>query len=49
MDPVDRVHEHFRESIATKETAAKQIAESIAEAGREGGPHADPSRDGRAG
>ncbi len=34
MDPVDRVREHFRESIATKETAAKQIAESIAEAGR---------------
>ena len=34
MDPVARVREHFAESIATKETAAEQIAESIAAAGR---------------
>jgi D-sedoheptulose 7-phosphate isomerase len=34
MDPVARVREHFAESIATKEAAAEQIAESIATAGR---------------
>jgi len=34
MDPVTRVREHFAESIATKEAAAEQIAESIATAGR---------------
>ena len=34
MDAVARVREHFAESIATKETAAEQIAESIATAGR---------------
>lgn len=33
MDPVIRVQEHFSESIATKETAVGQIAESIASAG----------------
>ena len=33
MDPVIRVQEHFSESIATKETAVGQIAESIAAAG----------------
>ncbi len=33
MDPVQRVRDHFAESIATKETAAEQIAESIAAAG----------------
>ena len=34
MDPVARVRDHFVESIATKETAAEAIAESIAVAGR---------------
>ena len=34
MDPVARVREHFAESIATKQTAAEQIAESIAVAGQ---------------
>ena len=34
MDPVARVRDHFVESIATKETAADAIAESIAAAGR---------------
>jgi len=34
MDPVARVREHFAESIATKQTAAEQIAESIAAAGQ---------------
>jgi len=34
MDPVARVRDHFAQSIATKETAAEQIAESIAAAGR---------------
>lgn len=34
MDPVTRVRDHFAESISTKQTAAKQIAESIASAGR---------------
>ncbi len=34
MDPVARVQEHFAESIATKEAAAAQLAESIAVAGK---------------
>jgi len=34
MDPVTRVRDHFVESIATKETAADALAESIAVAGR---------------
>ena len=34
MDPLSRVREHFAESIATKQTAADAIAESIAAAGR---------------
>lgn len=34
MDPINRVREHFAESIATKQAAASQIAESIVEAGR---------------
>jgi len=34
MDPVTRVREHFAESIATKQTAVEQIAESIAAAGQ---------------
>jgi D-sedoheptulose 7-phosphate isomerase len=34
MDPVARVREHFAESIATKQTSAEQVAESIAAAGR---------------
>ena len=34
MDPLSRVHDHFAESIATKQTAADAIAESIAAAGR---------------
>ncbi len=34
MDPVTRVREHFAESIATKQTAAEALAESIAAAGR---------------
>ena len=34
MDPVSRVRDHFAESIATKQTAADAIAESIAAAGR---------------
>ena len=34
MDPVTRVRDHFAESIATKETAAEQLVESIAAAGR---------------
>ena len=34
MDPVARVRDHFVESIATKETAADAIVESIAAAGR---------------
>ncbi len=34
MDPVARVRDHFVESIATKETAADALAESIAAAGR---------------
>ena len=34
MDPVTRVRDHFTESIATKEIAAEQLAESIAAAGQ---------------
>jgi D-sedoheptulose 7-phosphate isomerase len=34
MDPVTRVRDHFAESIATKQTAADALAESIAAAGR---------------
>lgn len=34
MDPVTRVRDHFAESIATKQTAVEQLAESIAKAGR---------------
>ncbi len=34
MDPVTRVRDHFAESIAMKQIAAAQIAESIATAGR---------------
>ena len=34
MDPLTRVRDHFAESIATKQTAAEAIAESIAAAGR---------------
>lgn len=34
MDPVARVRDHFVESIATKETAADALAESIAAAGQ---------------
>ena len=34
MDPLSRVREHFAESIATKQTAADVIAESIVAAGR---------------
>jgi len=34
MDPLSRVHDHFAESIATKQTSADAIAESIAAAGR---------------
>ena len=34
MDPVTRVRDHFVESIATKQTAADALAESIAAAGR---------------
>ena len=34
MDPVARVHDHFSESIATKQAAAEPLAESIVAAGR---------------
>ncbi|MDH3622201.1 MAG: SIS domain-containing protein, partial [Gammaproteobacteria bacterium] len=34
MDPLTRVRDHFAESIATKQTAADAIAESIAAAGQ---------------
>ena len=34
MDPVTRVRDHFAESIATKQTSADALAESIAAAGR---------------
>ena len=34
MDAVTRVREHFAESIATKQTAAEQLVESIAAAGQ---------------
>ena len=34
MDPLNRVREHFAESIATKQTAADALAESIAAAGQ---------------
>ncbi len=34
MDPVTRVSDHFTDSIAVKEVAGKQLAESIATAGR---------------
>lgn len=34
MDPVTRVRDHFAESIATKQTAAEQLVESISAAGR---------------
>ncbi|MBT8086638.1 MAG: phosphoheptose isomerase [Gammaproteobacteria bacterium] len=34
MDPENRVREHFAESIATKQTAAQQLVESIVAAGR---------------
>jgi len=34
MDPLSRVRDHFAESIATKQTSADAIAESIAAAGR---------------
>ena len=34
MEPVDRVRDHFAESIAVKQTAADQITESIVAAGQ---------------
>ena len=34
MDPLSRVRDHFAESIATKQTSADVITESIAAAGR---------------
>lgn len=34
MEPVDRVRDHFAESIAAKQTAADQLAESIVAAGQ---------------
>ncbi|MBT8082437.1 MAG: phosphoheptose isomerase [Gammaproteobacteria bacterium] len=34
MDPLTRVRDHFAESIATKQTAAEVLAESITAAGR---------------
>jgi D-sedoheptulose 7-phosphate isomerase len=34
MDPLNRVREHFAESIATKQTAADALAESIVAAGQ---------------
>ena len=34
MDPVTRVRDHFAESIATKQIAAEQLADSIVAAGR---------------
>lgn len=34
MDPVTRVRDHFRESIATKEASAEQLAECIVAAGQ---------------
>lgn len=34
MDPVKRVRDHFSESIAAKQAAAEQLAESIVAAGR---------------
>ncbi len=34
MDPVTRVRDHFADSIAVKEVAGKQLAESIVAAGR---------------
>lgn len=34
MDPLTRVRDHFAESIATKQTSADALAESIAAAGR---------------
>jgi len=34
MDPLNRVRDHFAESIATKQTSADALAESIAAAGR---------------
>ena len=34
MDPVTRVRDHFADSIAVKEVAAKQLAENIVAAGR---------------
>ncbi len=34
MDPVARIHGHFKQSIATKEAAIGQIAQSIADAGQ---------------
>jgi D-sedoheptulose 7-phosphate isomerase len=34
MDPLTRVRDHFAESIATKQTSAEVLAESIAAAGR---------------
>jgi len=34
MEPVDRVRDHFAESIAAKQTAADQLVESIVAAGR---------------
>jgi D-sedoheptulose 7-phosphate isomerase len=34
MDPLTRVHDHFAESIAIKQTSADVLAESIAAAGR---------------
>ena len=34
MDPLTRVRDHFAESIATKQTSAEALAESIAAAGR---------------
>lgn len=34
MQPVDRVRDHFAESIAAKQTAADQLVESIVAAGR---------------
>ena len=34
MDPLTRVRDHFAESIATKQTAAEALGESITAAGR---------------
>ena len=34
MDPIRRIQEHFAESIAAKQAAAEELADSIAAAGR---------------